>query len=57
MRFASGLEAQDTDQGIELIDRAIGSDPWMILGDACAIAQAGLTLVAGACVNAGEINH
>ncbi len=43
--------ASDADRGIEFIDRSIGFDTSMILGDARAAKQAGTAHVSGSCVD------
>ena len=48
---------EQAEDGVQLIDAAVGRDARVVLGDAAAVAEAGFALVAGLGVDAGEEDH
>src|SRR4051794_2348958 len=55
--IGQGQRPQDPDLGVQLVDRAVGGDPRARLGDAPAVAEAGLAGVAAARVDARQVDH
>ena len=49
-------DPREPDDGVELVDGAVGLDAWRVLGDAAPAHERGIALVAGASVDAGETN-
>ena len=56
-RLARGMETRQTDGRVGFVDGAIGADPRIVLGDAGAAAQRGLSAIAAACVDSAELDH
>ena len=52
-----GMEPRQADRGVGLVDRAERLDPQRLLRHAAAVAERGLSLVAAARVDAGELDH
>src|SRR5262249_1306083 len=51
-----GLQGQEqAEQRVQLVDGAVSGDAWVVLGDAGAVAEAGVAAVAGFGVNAREV--
>ena len=51
VRLSGGGQARHADKAVQLVDRAVGVDPDVVLGHPRAVAQCGIALVAGAGVN------
>ena len=54
---ALAVQARQAQDGVGLVHRAVGGDAQVVLGAPLAGAERGLSLVAAARVDAGELNH
>ena len=57
IELAPAVQARQADGGVGFVDRAVGRDPRGVLGDARAVDERGLALVAAAGVDARQLDH
>ena len=52
-----GVQAREADRGVGLVDRAVGGDPQIVLGDPAAVAERGPAAVAALGVDLGQADQ